>query len=134
MIVDTSALTASLRSEPEADDFMHAILGAEGARISAATLLEAAMVAVGRKGPDGREDVYALCDALGLEIAAFTPEQARLAAEAFLKFGKGRHSAKLNYGDCISYALAKAVEQPLLFKGDDFSKTDVQPALARKEG
>lgn len=87
------------------------------------------MVALGRRGEPGLEQMQALIERLELEIVPLSDEQAKLAIDGFRRFGKGRHPAGLNFGDCFSYALAKATGQPLLFKGDDFSLTDIKRAV-----
>jgi ribonuclease VapC len=124
MVIDTSALAAIFFREPERQKFMDAIL-ADGRRmVSAATILETGIVVEGRQGESaGREfDLFVIRAAL--EIVPFDAEQAELARYAWRKYGKGRHSAGLNYGDCFSYALAKATGEPLLAKGADFASTD----------
>jgi ribonuclease VapC len=128
MIVDTSAVIAMLFGEPEAASFAHAINASPNRRISAASWMEAALVA------DNRSDLAAaefdaFMERLGLEVMPFTIEQARRARDAHRRFGKGRHPAKLNLGDCFSYALAQERNEPLLFKGDDFAQTDVKAAI-----
>lgn len=129
--IDTSALIAIFRLEPEADAFIEIIVSAKTCCLSSVSLLETSMVVSG-----GSEDAKAfepldefLAEA-SVEIVAFDAAQARLAREAFLRFGKGRHPAGLNFGDCASYALARSRGAPLLFKGDDFSKTDAIAARA----
>ena len=87
------------------------------------------MVALGRRGEPGLEQMQALIERLELEVVPFSDDHAKLAIEAFRRFGKGRHPAGLNYGDCFSYSLAKATGEPLLFKGDDFSQTDIKRAV-----
>ena len=124
MIVDSSALVAILRSEPEAASFA-AALRAAPVRASAATLLEAAMV----MGPEMATRLNSLIDHLELEIVPFGADQLSVARDAMASYGKGSgHQARLNYGDCFSYALAKVTGEPLLFKGDDFTHTDLTPA------
>lgn len=123
MIVDTSALIAILRREPEADQFTDALLTASEPKISAATLLEARMVAQRDKGA---KELEALIDAAGIEIVPTDQVQIDLAFEGFLRFGKGRHPAGLNFGDLFAYALARALDEPLLYKGEDFGQTDVR--------
>lgn len=125
MIVDTSALVAILLNEPEADSFIDLLLADAHPRISAGNLLETQIVAAGYHLA---EDLPELIDLIGAEIIAFDEHQIRLAFEAFLKFGKDRHPAGLNFGDCFAYAAARALDEPLLFKGNDFSKTDVRAA------
>ena len=87
------------------------------------------MVAVGRKDVPGRDMAEALLARFNIAVVPWTDDHAGIAADAFLRFGKGRHPANLNFGDCMAYALAKSLDAPLLFKGDDFSKTDVKSAL-----
>ncbi|MGA2952724.1 MAG: type II toxin-antitoxin system VapC family toxin [Caulobacteraceae bacterium] len=130
MVVDTSALVALLLEEPEAEAFARAIEGASLPLISAVSRVELSMVIETRKGEDGRAIVERLLREGGFEVAAVNARQADLAIEAFRRFGKGRHKAGLNIGDCFAYALAKWVEEPLLFKGDDFGQTDIVPALS----
>ena len=128
MVVDSSALIAILRREPEEQAFRNAIKLASSRLVSAPTRVEAGIVALGQRGEAGLEQMQALLEGLKLEIVPFTGDHARLAIDAFRRFGKGRHPAGLNYGDCHSYALAKATGEPLLFKGDDFSRTDIKRA------
>lgn len=128
MIVDTSALMAILFDEPDGDVIARTIHRAARAHISAPTVVEALIVAVAHFGPEGRSRLHELIDALRIEIVPFDEQLARLAGEAFQRFGKGRHPAGLNFGDCFSYALARAGGAPLLFKGDDFTRTDLKAA------
>lgn len=126
MIVDTSALLAVLFQEEDAADYARAISEAEICRMSAANYLEAGMNVDGQAGPDyGRKlDVFIRETKIILEPV--TVEQAYVAREAFVNYGKGRHPARLNYGDCFAYALSKAMREPLLFKGKDFVQTDIE--------
>jgi ribonuclease VapC len=128
MVVDTSALIAILFGEPDADRFVHALADAPIRLISAVTRVELSFVVEGRKGQAGRADLDRLLRDGAFEIAAVTPQQAEIAIAAFRRFGKGRHRAGLNIGDCFSYALAVATDRSLLFKGDDFVHTDVRQA------
>ncbi len=128
MIVDSSALVAMLRGEAGADALARAIALAGGGSAPAPCYLETCMVMAGRKGPDSRPVVEELLATLGLGVAPFTAEHARAATEAFLRYGKGRHAAGLNFGDCMAYAVAKAEGAPLLFVGEDFARTDVEAA------
>jgi ribonuclease VapC len=129
IVVDTSALIAILRDEVEKDRFVDAIVAATPWLMSAVSLQEAAMVIAGRAGDETAwEPVDALLDRLDVEIVAHDEALAGIAREAFLRFGKGRHPARLNFGDCASYALAKANNMPLLFKGADFPRTDIVAA------
>jgi ribonuclease VapC len=128
VIIDTSAILAILFAEAEADHFMDVILKAETPRMSVASYVEASLRVGGLGVPalDGQLD--ALLERLGVEIEPVTVEQGHAAREAGAHFGKGRHPAGLNYGDCFSYALARTTGAPLLFKGDDFSRTDILAA------
>jgi ribonuclease VapC len=129
MVVDSSALIAILRGEPEEPAFRNAIRTAPNRLLGAPTRVEASIIALGRRGEPGLEQMQALIERLELEIVPHSDDHAKLAIEAFRRFGKGRHPAGLNYGDCFSYALAKATGEPLLFKGDDFSQTDIKQAV-----
>lgn len=129
LVVDTSALMAVLLEEPDAIRYAQALHDADELRMSAPTWLESAQVATGRRGVKGYEQFHNLVSRLRIEIVACDAALARLAFDAWLGFGKGRHPAALNFGDCFSYALAKFRGEPLLFKGEDFSKTDLIAAL-----
>lgn len=128
--VDTSAIIAIMQSEPEAAAFTRQMEQAATTYMSAVSLQQALMVLTSRRG----DLVWPLLDSiirgLEVEIVAHDERLARIAADAFLRFGKGRHPARLNCGDCASYALAKSLNIPLLFKGTDFAQTDIVPALA----
>lgn len=128
MIIDTSALLAILRVEPDARRIISAIKSSDRRTISAATLVEAGIVAESRAGEQGARDLDAVLARLRVDVAPLTEGQAMHARRAFRRFGKGRHPARLNLGDCFAYALAKATGEPLLFTGDDFSKTDIEVA------
>lgn len=128
--VDTSALIAVLKREPDAEIFETALMGAEACVLSAVSLLDASLVVIGRAPPDAAKALDVLLQKYGIKIVPFDADLAVHARDAFIRFGKGRHPAGLNMGDCASYALAKANGLPLLFKGDDFSQTDVASALA----
>ncbi len=127
MVVDTSALIAILFDEPERPAFASAIDAAADPKVSAVTRVEAMMVYLGRRQSDPA-DVIALVDILGLKTIDVDRAQADRALDAFTRFGKGRHPARLNLGDCFVYALAASLNEPLLFKGSDFLKTDIVPA------
>ena len=130
MIIDTSALIAILRAEPDASDMAHAIERARDRRISAANWLEAAVVIDGSRDPVASRRFDELVRAAELQVEPVTPDQARIARDAYRDFGKGSgHKAGLNFGDCFAYALAKSSGEELLFKGNDFSHTDIAPAL-----
>lgn len=128
MILDTSALIAILLNEPERDQFIQAIAKHPDPIISAPTLVEARMVAEARLGIEGKTKLEALLKAGGIRTVAFDESLADTAHESWREFGRGNSPARLNYGDCLSYALAKQTERPLLCKGDDFTKTDIEPA------
>jgi ribonuclease VapC len=125
MVIDTSAIMAIIYAEPEELIFLEIINDSEECLLSSPSYVEASIVLGTKHGQQGRENLNLLIEALSITIVPFTVEQAQLASEAFLKFGKGRHPAKLNMGDCFSYALAKSTNQPLLFKGNDFIDTDI---------
>jgi ribonuclease VapC len=126
MVIDSSALIAIMIGEPERRRFIDAITSAETRLVGAPTMMEASMVVLSRTGEEGLRDLRDFCARGDVETAAFGPEHLDLAIDAFRRFGKGRHPAGLNLGDCFSYALAMATGEPLLFKGDDFSRTDVK--------
>ena len=126
MVIDSSALIAILRKEPEREAFKRTIYGAGVRLLSAVTKLEASMVAAGTRGRAGLSDLDDLLADLQIEIVPFDDDQAEIARDAFVRYGKGRHRAGLNFGDCAAYALAIAEAEPLLFKGTDFGATDVE--------
>jgi ribonuclease VapC len=126
VVLDTSALVAMLLGEPERDEFITLLADADDPLISAATFLEASIVMQAKTGTPGVEDLDSLLAAAGVRCVAVDEEQARVAREAFTRFGKGRGGAAgLNFGDCFSYSLARVTDRPLLFKGHDFGETDV---------
>jgi ribonuclease VapC len=130
MIVDTSALIAILRGEPDASSFATAIGEATDCRISAANLLETAIVVDGSRDPIASRRFDDLVGEAQLIIEPVTEEHVRLARSAYRDYGKGNgHPASLNFGDCFAYAVARATGEPLLFKGNDFSHTDLKNAL-----
>jgi ribonuclease VapC len=129
VIVDTSALIAILAREPGFEMLDDAITRAPTCRLSAAGFVETSIVLESRGGADARRFLESLLRRAAVSIEPVTAEQALLAREAYSDYGKGRHPARLNFGDCFSYALAKATGEPLLFTGDDFGKTDVIPAI-----
>lgn len=128
MIVDTSVIMAILQQEPEAARLATAIDRADHSAMSAPNFLEAAMLLQSRKGDEGVRDLDLLTTRLGIAVEAFSVDHARLAREAFRRFGKGRHPAGLNFGDCIAYALARHRGAALLFKGLDCTQTDIPTA------
>jgi len=125
MVIDTSALLAILFDEPERRSFTELIEAAERRLMSAANFVEASMILESRHGAEGVRALDRLLSAARVEVAGVDSVQAIAAREAFRQFGKGRHSAGLNFGDCFAYALAKCSAEALLFKGHDFSQTDV---------
>ena len=129
MIVDTSAVVAILRREPEGSAFADRLARATRPAMSAANLVEAAMVLEGRGGFAAGAGLDSLVAEAEIEVAPVTADTARRAREAWRRFGKGNHPAGLNFGDCFAYALAQERGEPLLFKGEDFARTDVTPAL-----
>lgn len=130
MVVDSSAVIAILRNEPDAHHYSEALAGGGKLVMSAGTLLEIGTVALHREGPQLVADMFELVATAQIEIVPVSEEQARAAIDAYGRFGKcTRHPAQLNYGDCFSYALAKTSDLPLLYKGDDFAKTDIRSAL-----
>ena len=129
MILDTSALIAILRFEGEAPEFARIIERAAQPRISAVSYVEAGSVIDGSKDPIASRRFDELMEEAQIAIEPVTEAQARIARQAYRDFGKtSGHPAKLNFGDCFSYALAKSEREPLLFKGQDFSRTDVKSA------
>ena len=128
MVIDTSAIAAILFGEPESDAFLRVIVTDETRLIGAPTRVEAGIVVEARKGELGRSALERLLREADVETVPFDDELVELALEAWRRFGKGRHVAGLDFGDCFAYALSVAREEPLLFKGDDFSLTDVSVA------
>ena len=129
MVIDTSALVAILLQESDAYVYAAALRGASPRLLSVVTRVELSCVIEGRKGEKGRIELERFLAALDGDIVAVTPHHAALAIQAFRSYGKGRHPAALNIGDCFSYALARATGYPLLFKGRDFARTDLPSAL-----
>ncbi|MFM9865307.1 MAG: type II toxin-antitoxin system VapC family toxin [Micropepsaceae bacterium] len=129
MIIDASALIAILREEPDAGGLRNAIAIAERRRISAATYVETSIVIDSQRDPVASRRLDDFLTRTQTEIVPFTETQAKLAREAYRAFGKGSgHPARLNFGDCMAYALAKDLGEPLLFKGDDFTKAGIDAA------
>jgi len=133
MVIDSSALIAILLGEPDAKLFSDAIASAPKRLVSAFSALETSIVIESKKGEPGGRELDLLLHKARIEIVPVNEEQFELARRAWRDFGKGRHPAGLNIGDCCSYALSKYSGEPLLFKGDDFSKTDVQSALPQAQ-
>lgn len=131
MIVDSSALIALIFREPEAERIVASLAEAELVAIGAPTLAETAIVLAAKLGEASRAILSRLVEDLDLIVLPFTAAHGREAREAFLRFGRGRHPAALNYGDCLTYATAKLAGQPLLFVGEDFNRTDLDIALVK---
>jgi ribonuclease VapC len=131
MVIDSSALVAILLQEPGWQVLAAALDQASPRLISAATPLEASIVIEARKGREGGRDLDALIVRAQIEIVAVDPDQVGVARVAWRQFGKGNHPSALNFGDLFAYALAKITGSSLLHKGDDFGRTDVQPAIAQ---
>ena len=129
MVLDTSALLALLLDEPEAEQFRAAVEEDTTRLVSAATLLETAVVIEARKGEPGGRELDSLIQKAEIVVVAVDAEQVSEARRAYRRFGKGRHRASLNFGDCFVYALAKTLDAPVLFKGNDFTLTDLKRAL-----
>jgi ribonuclease VapC len=129
MIVDTSAVIAVLFNEDDAANYSRAISEAESRRMSAANFLEAAIVVEAQTRHGGSRQFDAFIRRAAIVIEPVTEEQAHVARQAYIDFGKGRHRAALNFGDCFAYALAKVTGEPLLYKGEDFRRTDIMPVL-----
>lgn len=126
LIVDTSALLAAAFAGPQRDAVLVALSEAERVRLSSCALLEGSIVALARLGANGQAELGLLLDAFDAEVVPFTADLAVLAADAWERFGKGRHPASLNIVDCCSYALAVKAQAPLLAVGDDFARTDIE--------
>jgi ribonuclease VapC len=128
MVVDTSAVLAVLLDESDGALFLARLSASSQALLSAANWLELGIVIDGRKGPQWLADVDAFLEGLDVTVVPVSLSQARIARDAYRRFGKGHHPAGLNFGDCFAYALAKERDLPLLFKGADFALTDLRPA------
>lgn len=129
MIVDSSALLAICFEEAERETFTDAILAADNPKIGAPNLIEAIMVVEARGGEAAGRELDVITANLGLAIVALDAGHVAAAREAFRRFGKGRHRAALNFGDCCAYGLARSLDLPLLFKGNDFALTDIKRAV-----
>jgi ribonuclease VapC len=132
MVIDTSAIVAMLFDEPGADAFRAPCGGRPVVLVSAVSRVEAAFVIEGRKGDAGRIRLNRFLEFLGAELIPVSADQAKVACGAFRCYGKGRHPANLNFGDVFAYALAKTTGEPLLFKGDHFSRTDLSSVSQRR--
>lgn len=129
MVIDTSALLTILFAEKDAERFEEAIAEDSVRLISAATVLETAIVVEARLGEAGGREFDLLLHKAEIDVVGVVADQVEVARQAYRRFGKGRHPAGLNFGDCFSYALSKTSGEPLLFKGDDFARTDVEAAM-----
>jgi len=125
MVIDTSAFLAILQDEPERRSFNEAIEAAERRAMSTATFVETSIVIEARYGADGLRDLDLFVARAAIDLVPVDAEQAHVARLAFSRFGRGRHPAALNFGDCFSYALARVLGAPLLYKGADFAQTDI---------
>jgi ribonuclease VapC len=132
MVIDTSALLAILQDEPERRAYNEAIEAADSRSLSVASLVEISIVIETRYGAEGVRHLDRFIDRASVKVVAVDAEQGKLARQAFSRFGKGRHPAGLNFGDCFSYALAQAFGEPLLYKGAAFSQTDVARCELRR--
>lgn len=128
MTLDSSVLIAILFAEPGYLELVDRILEADDVRVGAPTLVETSLVVAGRRRAPARGEVEGLVEELGVAVAPFGESEWRAAVDAFLRFGRGRHAAALNFGDCLAYASAVSARDTLLFVGDDFARTDVTPA------
>ena len=133
MIVDSSALLAILNREADAERYEAAILTAAPCRMSVANLLEVSIVIESRGGAEAGHELDAFLERAGIEPVPVTGEHLEAARQAWRRFGKGRHPAGLNFGDCFAYALARVTAEPLLFKGDDFARTDIPAAVSPQQ-
>lgn len=128
MILDSSVVVAALRKEEGHEELEEKMLAADSLAIGAPTLVESAIVMVGAGGAAGMTALTAFIAEFEVAVIPFGQKHVGSAVEAFDTFGKGRHRARLNYGDCMTYATARVAERPLLYVGDDFAQTDIQPA------
>jgi ribonuclease VapC len=134
VIIDSSALLAILQGEPERRRFNEAIESADGCSLSTASLVETSIIVESRFGADGIRDLDLFIAKSRVTLVPVDIEQAQIARQAFRRYGKGRHPAALNFGDCFSYALARSLGEPLLFKGNDFSHSDIERHPASSTG
>ena len=128
MTIDSSALIAILFAEPNHLELVDRILGSDDVRVGAPTLVETSLVFAARRGSGGGRDVEELVKELGITVVPFGEPEWAIAVAAFQRYGRGRHRAALNFGDCLAYATAATAGEPLLFVGNDFSHTDIVPA------
>jgi len=134
MVIDTSALLAILQDEPERRAFNEALEAAASRAMSVATFVEVSIVIESRHGVAGLRELDHFVDRAGIELVSVDVEQGQVARGAFSRFGKGRHPAGLNFGDCFAYALAQVLGEPLLYKGDDFPHTDIAAFVPEPPG
>ena len=125
MVIETSAMVAIQLEEPGFEAYLSLIANATKCSMSACSLYEASVVVAGKRGPAAAEELQSLVTDLMIEVVSFDAQQAAIARDAYLRFGKGYHRAGLNLADCMAYALAKHLGEPLLFKGNDFPQTDI---------
>lgn len=128
MVLDTSAVIALLQAEPGAERLATMLEAAGVRRLSTASLVEAAVVMLARYGEAGEREIDVFIQRVGIDVVPVTIDQAEMARSAYRRFGKGRHPAALNFGDCFAYALAMTLGEPLLFVGSEFGRTDVEVA------
>lgn len=128
MIIDTSALVAITFAEPGHQELIAKLAGARSAGIGTPTIAETGVVLAARLGRDSRDLVIRLLDEFSIEEVPFGDRHWREAVDAYLRFSRGRHKARLNFGDCLTYAVARLANEPLLFVGDDFRETDLETA------
>ncbi|MEX2537011.1 MAG: type II toxin-antitoxin system VapC family toxin [Trueperaceae bacterium] len=128
MVIDTSAILAILAGEPERKAFNASIASAASCSMSTGSYLETAIVVESRYGFEGIRDLQLLLSTAMVQLVPFDSEQALIARQAYARYGKGMHRVALDFGDCFAYALCKKIGEPLLYKGDDFSETDISPA------
>ncbi len=126
MIIDSSALVAVLLREKGSEPVLDALETADACRVGAPTIVETAMVLTGRLGDDGRTMLLSLLQEVNVDVLSFGDAHWRIAQSAFVRFGKGRHPAALNFGNCLTYATAYVAGEPLLCAGDDFAQTDLE--------
>ncbi len=128
MVIDTSVLVSILLHEPDAAALSEKMAAAKNRSTSVCSYMEASMVVIARRGPEWADAIDRALYEMNIAIVPLSVQQAKLAREAFIRFGKGRHPAGLNFGDCFVYALARQTNSSVLFKGNDFSKTDIRVA------
>lgn len=133
MIIDTSAIVALLLDEPKSQAIVDALEKADTCRVGAPTLVETTMVMTGKMGDDGRTYLHALVYERNFDVLSFSDAHWHIAQSAFVRYGKGRHSAGLNFGDCLTYAMAYVADEPLLCVGNNFAQTDLELVPLEKQ-